>query len=312
MFYRNGYRLGEKIGTGSFAVVRKALNSATGRPMAVKIIDHNLATKEVQEKFLPRELEIISTLKHANIIEIEKIVRFGPYTCVIMEQAKEGDLLEYILRKGSMTESVAKRIIVGIVKALQYCHFHNIAHRDLKCENILLGEHGEPKLSDFGFARCVSDPVNKKRLLSRTFCGSAAYVPPEVLRGTPYNPMMSDVWSLGVIFFIVVTGLMPFDDSNLPKMVESQIKKKWTFPKNCKEKLSAECQHLIKKMLEPNVVLRVTINQLANNEWLKSDHSGEPDEHKEVFKESNKEIHKEIHKETRDSHKERKDHKEHK
>lgn len=123
MFHKNGYKLGDKLGKGSFAVVKKAVHLATGKEMAVKIVDHNLATKEFLEKFLSRELNIIRILKHPNIIDVEKIVRIGPFTCVIMEQAKKGDLLEHILSRGSLSEKEAKKIFVGVVKALQASQF---------------------------------------------------------------------------------------------------------------------------------------------------------------------------------------------
>jgi len=89
----------------------------------------------------------------------EQIVRIGAYTCVIMEQAKRGDLLEYILSRSSLPENETRSIFHGVVLAVQYLHSHNIAHRDLKCENILLDEHGHAKLTDFGFARFVIDQV---------------------------------------------------------------------------------------------------------------------------------------------------------
>jgi len=268
MFEKNGYKLGERLGKGSFAVVKKAVHIASGRDLAVKIVDHDLATREFLEKFLSRELTIIRNLRHPNIIGIEKIVRIGSFTCVIMEQAKKGDMLEYILRCGYLPEQEARRIFYGIVKALQFCHMNNIAHRDLKCENVLLDEFLEAKLSDFGFARSVIDTNSQKRTLSRTYCGSAAYVAPEVLRGTPYNPMLSDAWSLGVILFIAVTGLMPFDDSNLPKMLQIQTKKKWSFPSNRKDRITSTCQLLVKRMLDPDITSRITLNQLLANDWV--------------------------------------------
>jgi len=95
----------------------------------------------------------------------EQIVRIGAYTCVIMEQAKRGDLLEYILSRGSLPENETRTIFHGVVLAVQYLHSHNIAHRDLKCENILLDDHGQAKLSDFGFARFVIDQVQVQPVL---------------------------------------------------------------------------------------------------------------------------------------------------
>jgi len=104
-------------------------------------------------------LRLHNDCAHAITMFGEQIVRIGAYTCVIMEQAKRGDLLEYILSRGSLPENETRSIFHGVVLAVQYLHSHNIAHRDLKCENILLDDHGQAKLSDFGFARFVIDQV---------------------------------------------------------------------------------------------------------------------------------------------------------
>lgn len=136
--------------------------------------------------------------------------------------------------------------------------------------SILLDEHGHAKLSDFGFARSVLDQTTQRRALSRTYCGSAAYVAPEVLKGSPYNPMLSDAWSLGVILFITVTGLMPFDDADLPRMLQIQTKKRWSFPSSKKDRISADCQQLIRRMLEPDITARITLNQLGNSSYFHS------------------------------------------
>ena len=204
MFKKHGYQLGDKLGKGSFAVVKKALHIASGREMAVKIVDHNLATKEFLEKFLSRELNIIRTLKHPNIIDVEKIVRIGPYTCVIMEQAKKGDLLECVLRRGFLAEKESKKILLGVVRALQFCHSNNIAHRDLKCENILLDENGDAKLSDFGFARCVIDQTTQETIIESNLlwqCGLRGS------RSVERNTIQSDdVWCLELGSYTIHCG----------------------------------------------------------------------------------------------------------
>jgi len=108
---------------------------------------------------------------------------------------------------------------------LKYLHDLDIAHRDLKCENVLLTTSYNVKLADFGFARYFGDN-NKK---SETFCGSVSYAPPEIIRGSPYDPRLADLWSIAVILFVMVNKGMPFDDSVLKKMYECQLTRNWKF-----------------------------------------------------------------------------------
>jgi serine kinase len=116
-------------------------------------------------------------------------------------------------------------------------------------------------LGDFGFARSTVD-LDGSRLLSETYCGSAAYAAPEVVKGYPYNPMMSDIWSLGVILFIMINAAMPFDDSNLKKMLKDQQNKNWHIRTRVKDKLSADVKDILTNILEPDVTKRVSIERI--------------------------------------------------
>lgn len=142
--------------------------------------------------------------------------------------ADNGDLLDFIKRNGVVPEQQSKMWFRQMASGLQYLHNKNIAHRDLKCENILLSRRFNVKLADFGFARFCVD-TDGRRVLSQTYCGSAAYAAPEVVNGTPYNPKLSDVWSLGIILFIMLNASMPFDDSNLRKLLKDQMTRNWVF-----------------------------------------------------------------------------------
>lgn len=192
-----------------------------------------------------------------------------------MRYAENGDLLEYILRTGPVPEQLSKLWFRQMASGLQYLHKMNIAHRDLKCENILLSRKFDVKLADFGFARyCVNQ--DGRRVLSQTYCGSAAYAAPEVVAGIPYNPKLADVWSLGVILFIMLNAVMPFKDKHLHQLLKDQMNKNWSFQPNIRDVVTALAKNIVKQILEPDITLRLTIDRILSHEWvnIKNDRSG--------------------------------------
>lgn len=262
-----GYSLGETVGEGSYAKVKVATSSHEAGRVAIKIIDRKKAPRDFVQKFLPRELYVINRLTHPNIIKVHNIFDYSDKVYIIMEHADKGDLLDYIKKNGAMPELQARKMFRELCSAVKYCHAANICHRDLKCENLLLDTHMHIKVSDFGFARyCVDN--SGKRELSKTYCGSAAYASPEVLKGTPYNPKMYDVWSLGCILYIMVCGSMPYDDSNVKKMLKVQLEGKVGFPSRVIDKLSIEVKMLIHHMLEVDITKRATLDQVMKSSWM--------------------------------------------
>src|SRR6218665_2342791 len=129
----------------------------------------------------------------------------------------------------------------------------------------MVGSCLEPKLCDFGFARKMVDPVTKMKVLSETYCGSAAYAAPEVIRGIPYNAMLADVWSLGIVLYAMLSGMLPFDDANLARMVKDQLNRSFAIPPD----LSTECEALLGKMIEPDLAKRITLDRVGCDAWLK-------------------------------------------
>lgn len=145
-----------------------------------------------------------------------------------------------------------------------------IAHRDLKCENILLTMNYNVKLADFGFSRYMIDNRGK-RVLSDTYCGSLSYAAPEVLRGAPYNPKYSDIWSLGVILYIILNKAMPFDETNIKILYEQQLSRKWKFRRKVDETISDNAKKTVANLLEPDVKKRWQIDQILYGEWIAMD-----------------------------------------
>ncbi|XP_074030060.1 testis-specific serine/threonine-protein kinase 3-like [Leptinotarsa decemlineata] len=260
-----GYQFGKTIGNGTYSKVCVAIDSK-GKKKACKIINKKYAGDDFIEKFLPRELQIISNIKHQNIVTVHKIIQLKYEVYIFMDYCKHGDLLEYIKLKGPFTEEKAKVLFKQIVEAVHYLHDLDIAHRDIKCENVFLKGQNHVKLGDFGFARYCRNKFGAF-LLSNTFCGSAAYAAPEILRGQFYDPKMYDIWALGCVLYVVMTASMPFDDSNIKRMVKEQISKQiyhlttlWECSNNLKQ--------LEVALLEPDILNRITIEQVLKHPWF--------------------------------------------
>ncbi|XP_067873100.1 testis-specific serine/threonine-protein kinase 6-like [Heterodontus francisci] len=256
-----GYEIGEVIGKGTYSIVRKAFSQKLHKSVAIKIIDKSKQSADYINKFLPREVSIFAQCSHPNIIKVYEIIESSEHTLFIMEEA-QSDLFDLVDSQDYLSEEVARPYFKQIVQALEYCHLHHIAHRDIKCENILLADN-IPKITDFGFATCMkgldSCPCS-------TFCGSAAYAAPEVLNGDKYDPFKADVWSLGVVLYIMVTGCMPYNDSDLSKLKELQ-RQPMQFPPS--PSLSGCCQRLINVMLEKDPKKRASISHIIDHQWFK-------------------------------------------
>lgn len=266
---RLGYTIGQKIGQGAYSKVCIALftRGDVRKKIACKIINKKRARSELMTKFLPREISIMSIIDHPNIVNVVNIMEINNTLYMFMDYCKNGDLLEYLRTHGELSQRRTKYFFTQIVDAVQYLHNGNIAHRDLKCENIFLTHNYTVKLGDFGFARRSCDD-EQRSILSSTYCGSAAYAAPEVLQGIPYDPRMLDVWSLGCILFIMLFASMPFDDSNITKMLKSQREKSACFNVCSVWSSSPSLCDLFKNLLEPDVAKRYNIAEIASSKWL--------------------------------------------
>ncbi|XP_046900311.1 testis-specific serine/threonine-protein kinase 1-like [Hypomesus transpacificus] len=264
---KRGYTLGISLGEGSYAKVKSAYSERLKTNVAIKIINKKKAPSDFLAKFLPRELEILASLDHCNIVKTFEIFD----TChgkvyMIMELGVQGDLLELIKFRGSLPEDFCKKLFRQLSQAIKFLHDLDVVHRDLKCENLLLDKNFNLKVSDFGFSRRLGYDVDGRMVLSETFCGSAAYAAPEVLEGTPYNPKVCDVWSMGVVLFVMICGSMPFDDSNMKKMLRIQKEHRVVIPRS--QTVPAECVDLISRLLNPDVARRIEINDIIEHVWL--------------------------------------------
>lgn len=263
------YVLGEKIGKGAFSIVYEAVEKSTKDKYAVKVINR----KFIKQKLLDREIEIMTKIRHDNILYCKSVFETEQQIYLVLELVKGGELYDRIVDEGEFTEDEAREIVIQILSAVEYLHKNNIAHRDLKPENILCGSRSEGyvtggfrkemiKVADFG----LSKMFDTEMLISQ--CGSPTYVAPEVLLAIPYDKSV-DMWAIGVITFVMLTGCFPFfeEGNNYKALYQKIINIDFSFPDE--PELSKEVKDFISALLVRDPMKRATIDQCKRHSWLK-------------------------------------------
>ncbi len=206
------------------------------KQVAIKIIDKTTLDEKKLNK-LYREIRIMKLLHHPNIVKLYEVIETKNTVFLVMEYASGGELYDYLVVHGKMKEKEARAKFRQILSAVSYCHKKKVIHRDLKvrnleywlitlqAENLLLDANLDIKIADFGFSNHF-DPDSKLD----TFCGSPPYAAPELFQGRRYTGPEVDIWSLGVILYVLTTGCLPFDGKNLQEMRESVCRGKYRIP----------------------------------------------------------------------------------
>lgn len=252
------YEFEKVIGKGNFAVVKLATHVITQVKVAIKIIDKTRLDAENRKK-VAREVEIMKLLDHPNIIKLYQVMESSQHLYLVTEYASRGEIFEYLLQRGRMAEEEARKKFRQIVQAVHYCHQKGIVHRDLKAENLLLDENGNVKLADFGFSNHFSQGENLK-----TWCGSPPYAAPELFEGQEYSGPQADVWSLGVVLYVMVCGALPFDGTNLQHLRARVLAGRFRIPFY----MSQECERLIRKMLHRDPTKRIPLAKVLEHKWM--------------------------------------------
>ena len=268
---KKGYQLEPKpFNSGSFASVFKAILRENGTKLAVKVIDCEKVKGDYKNRFLPREMYVLKKLKHRFIIDKREIVTINNKVFVIMEFAEGGDLNHLIKAMKKIDEPKAKILFRQLSEALNYMHNEVIAHRDIKCENVLLNKSKTvAKLTDFGFSRTCYDNATGRRLLTQTQCGSLAFVGPELIEGNkiPFDAICHDCWSIGVVLYCMVVGKLPFSlKLKAKQLLQKQLNRNYDL---FDLELTDGCKDIVYKLLEPNVKTRLDMKQVLNQKWIK-------------------------------------------
>lgn len=260
------YEMGRTIGEGTFAKVKFARNSKTGDPVAIKILDKEKILKHKMAEQIKREIATMKLIKHPHVVRLFEVMGSKSKIFIVLEFITGGELFDKIVNHGRMHEDEARKYFQQLINAVDYCHSRGVYHRDLKPENLLLDAAGNLKVSDFGLS-ALSQQVRDDGLLHTT-CGTPNYVAPEVLNDQGYDGATADLWSCGVILFVLLAGYLPFDDSNLMNLYKKISAAEFT----CPPWLSFSAMKLITRILDPNPMTRITISEILDNEWFKKDY----------------------------------------
>jgi len=249
------YMLGQVLDQGEFGVVRLATHIESGNLVAIK-------TVKCADDLSMEEVRLQQMVAHEGVVKIFDVIKDDCCAHIVMEYMAKGSLFDLLVSGVSLSEAQARSYFVQVIFAVKACHAANIAHRDLKLENILLDGHGNAKLGDFGLAA----KMVPGHLLSGC-CGSPNYAAPELwTKGARYHGQPSDVWSCGVLLYALLTGQMAYDADDIASLVRNVISADYKVP----SRTSPEANDLLAKMFVVDPARRITIEEICQHPWIAS------------------------------------------
>ncbi|CAH9069231.1 unnamed protein product [Cuscuta epithymum] len=256
------YELGKLLGCGAFAKVYHARVIKTGHSVAIKAVSRQKILKGGHADHVKREISIMRRLRHPHIVRLSEVLATKKKIYFVMEFAKGGELFARVA-KARFSEDLSRKYFQQLISAVGYCHSSGIYHRDLKPENLLLDENWDLKITDFGLS-AVTDQIRPDGRL-HTLCGTPAYVAPEILEKNGYYGAKVDIWSCGVILFVLNAGYLPFNDTNLMAMYRKIYKGEFRCPKWT----SPGLKHLLNRLLDTNPETRITVDDIKSDPWFR-------------------------------------------
>mmetsp|Transcript_30288 Transcript_30288/g.57102 ORF Transcript_30288/g.57102 Transcript_30288/m.57102 type:complete len:403 (+) Transcript_30288:225-1433(+) len=274
---RDLYKLGKTLGTGGFAVVKLGTHKETKVNYAMKIMalpQGNTKDEMTQREDIFKEINILLSVKHPNVIYLHEYFEEVTKVYLVTELLTGGELLDALLERGTYSEADARLCFKQLLEGIAYLHKLNIVHRDLKLENLLLSTKGDfttIKIADFGLAKKSAESNME------TICGTPQYVAPEVLEsankahhGQNAYTANVDMWSAGVVLFVLLGGYPPFYDESEPALFEKIKRGHFAFDDECWDDISAGAKDLISKLLVVNPQTRLTSEEALNHPWMNS------------------------------------------
>ncbi|KZT25052.1 Pkinase-domain-containing protein [Neolentinus lepideus HHB14362 ss-1] len=263
------YLLLQTLGEGEFGKVKLGLHSQWGEEVAVKLMRRGNIDSAVRMSKIEREIEVLRTLKHPNIVRLYDVIETDKYIGIILEYASGGELFDHILAHRYLKEKDACKLFSQLISGVWYIHQKKIVHRDLKLENLLLDRNRNVIITDFGFANRFEHRADD---LMQTSCGSPCYAAPElVISEGLYVGSAVDIWSCGVILYAMLAGYLPFDDDpdnpdgdNINLLYKYIVTTTLTFPPH----ISPEARDLLSLMLVADPAHRADLPTVMRHQWL--------------------------------------------
>jgi len=258
------YDIKDEIGRGAFSVVKVGIHRKTGKKFAIKIIEKTNLGADLNR--LQTEIKILKQVDHPNIIKLKELFETSSTLAIVTELVTGGELFDKIVEQGSYSEKDASILVAKMVSAIDYLHKRGIVHRDLKPENLLLKDENsitEVKIADFGLSKIVGTNFS----LMLTACGTPSYVAPEVLTATGYDKEV-DLWSIGVITYILLCGFPPFYNENISKLFEEIMQADYDFPDEYWAHISDKAKDFVSKLLVSDPSRRLTAAEALQHPWI--------------------------------------------
>ncbi|GFE53502.1 histone kinase [Babesia ovis] len=253
------YALLGTLGVGSFGKVRLGIHCETGQKVAVKIIHKDNGMQQGALSRLGREIRAMSGLRHPNVVYVHELIDTPTTLFIVMEYVEGHELFDYISQHVRISEEQVIQLMRQLLAAVDFCHSKMICHRDIKPENIMLDKNMNLKLGDFG----LSNFMREGECL-RTPCGSPNYASPEVICGKSYSGPEIDIWSCGIVFYVLLCECLPFDDDEMSMLFMAIKQGKFHLPSH----LSPDARWLLKRMLDVNPASRITMRELLSHPWF--------------------------------------------
>eukprot|EP00906_Rhabdomonas_costata_P018734 RCo027317 len=259
------YELMQTLGTGTFGKVKYAVDFKDPKrtPYAIKVLDRQQIEKENMQEQLKNEVAIMKLLNHKNVVKMFEVIQSPDHIYIVLELVTGGELFDRIVAAKRFDEPTGRRYFQQLIFGVHYCHVQGVVHRDLKPENLLVDGKGELKISDFGLSSFSKQRGGQDKILMTT-CGTPNYVSPEVLKEKGYSGYGADVWSCGVILFVLLAGYLPFEDPTTNglflKIERGEYRMSRQFTPAAKE--------LIAKFLVVDPANRITMAQVFREPWF--------------------------------------------